>query len=404
MQKINKTIISSKVNGGGWKKLLSKLKQAFTLVELIVIIVIITILTTVAFLNFRNYPKEARNAVRKADIKNIKNSMERYYIENGSYPYPDNVNKTGSWWIEWDLWSWVTKKLTLSEILDPSSKKPYSYDLLVTGNTYRVEAKDSEWEYIGHWKYNTDWIYINEVTWYIFEMKNNTWKNEDKNCPLPDIDVYNWSWELLQTWAWCNSTLWNWVERKNKNTTSIKCNNYKTTSTFIPWWCGEEDYIKSRDNPRKFFDKYVSWWKNTNWDTEFDTIWWKLYRYIDAPSACPKWRYLPKKDELELLLKSLWCNNSSFEQGQYKCHGFWWKWKDKRMITNNLIELLKVPLTGFFQQSVSIFKWWETYLFLKEPYHYIAINVNRENIYYGVANNEYAKTHSHYPVRCIKHH
>lgn len=58
-----------------------KNKKAFTLVELIIVITILVILATIWFINFWNYWSQARDSLRKSDLKNIEKSINLYKAE-----------------------------------------------------------------------------------------------------------------------------------------------------------------------------------------------------------------------------------------------------------------------------------------------------------------------------------
>ncbi len=67
-------------------------KQGFTLIELLVVIAIIGILATLAVVALQNARKNARDAKRIADIKQIQTALELYYNDAGEYP--DSVTST----------------------------------------------------------------------------------------------------------------------------------------------------------------------------------------------------------------------------------------------------------------------------------------------------------------------
>lgn len=61
-------------------------KRGFTLIELLVVISIISLLSSVILGAFNTARSKARDARRINDITQIRNALELYYLENGSYP------------------------------------------------------------------------------------------------------------------------------------------------------------------------------------------------------------------------------------------------------------------------------------------------------------------------------
>jgi prepilin-type N-terminal cleavage/methylation domain-containing protein len=61
-------------------------KPAFTLIELLVVIAIIGILATLAVVALQNARKNARDAKRIADVRQIQTALELYYNDVGVYP------------------------------------------------------------------------------------------------------------------------------------------------------------------------------------------------------------------------------------------------------------------------------------------------------------------------------
>lgn len=67
-------------------------KKGFTLIELLVVISIIGILATLVTANLNAARSRGRDAVRKADLKNIQTALRMYYNDNGDYPADGGLN------------------------------------------------------------------------------------------------------------------------------------------------------------------------------------------------------------------------------------------------------------------------------------------------------------------------
>lgn len=61
-------------------------KTGFTLIELLVVIGIIGILVGIATSSFITAQKQGRDAKRKADLEQMRQALETYRSENGTYP------------------------------------------------------------------------------------------------------------------------------------------------------------------------------------------------------------------------------------------------------------------------------------------------------------------------------
>lgn len=62
------------------------LKRGFTLIELLVVIAIIGILITVGSVSYQRAVRLSRDSKRKTDLEQIRQALETYRSENGSYP------------------------------------------------------------------------------------------------------------------------------------------------------------------------------------------------------------------------------------------------------------------------------------------------------------------------------
>ena len=63
--------------------------RGFTLIELLIVVAIIAILAAIAVPNFLNAQVRAKVARSEAEIRNLKNSLESFFIDNNSYPPMD---------------------------------------------------------------------------------------------------------------------------------------------------------------------------------------------------------------------------------------------------------------------------------------------------------------------------
>ena len=69
-----------------FKKIMTKQKKGFTLIELLVVIAIIGILATLAVVALQQARKNARDAKRIADVRQMQTALELYFNDNQYYP------------------------------------------------------------------------------------------------------------------------------------------------------------------------------------------------------------------------------------------------------------------------------------------------------------------------------
>ena len=67
-----------------------KRRKGFTLIELLVVIAIMSLVASVAVIAFNQARRQARDARRVADIKQIHTALELYYSDKKSYKFKRN--------------------------------------------------------------------------------------------------------------------------------------------------------------------------------------------------------------------------------------------------------------------------------------------------------------------------
>ena len=63
--------------------------EGFTLIEIMVVILILGLLATIVVQSLRGATDKAKRTKAQADISEIKTALDRYYLDNGSYPTTD---------------------------------------------------------------------------------------------------------------------------------------------------------------------------------------------------------------------------------------------------------------------------------------------------------------------------
>ncbi|MDQ3098430.1 MAG: type II secretion system GspH family protein [bacterium] len=61
-------------------------QKGFTLVELLIVVSVLAILTVMAMANYSGGTSKARDAQRKSDLRAVREALESYKLDKGSYP------------------------------------------------------------------------------------------------------------------------------------------------------------------------------------------------------------------------------------------------------------------------------------------------------------------------------
>lgn len=78
-----------------WKNNLKRKKKGFTLIELLVVIAILGLLSTLAVVALGNARMQARDAKRRADLRQMATAIQ-LYLDNNDGVFPDVVGSVGS--------------------------------------------------------------------------------------------------------------------------------------------------------------------------------------------------------------------------------------------------------------------------------------------------------------------
>ena len=145
-----------------------------------------------------------------------------------------------------------------------------------------------------------------------------------------------------------------------------------------------------------------SWVSTYWWDSEFNTIWWKLYTPAQALNwACPTWWHLPSSWEIQELLGSwLWCNSTITYNDTWQCDDLWWWWHEAYLSNQweNLAVLLNMPLAGDRSTDTILYsRGITTHLWLASAESRMLLNYLQYWVNFNTQYTDYG-----YSVRCLK--
>ncbi len=72
------------------------MQKGFTLIELLIVVTVLGILTTMAMANFAGGTSKARDAQRKSDLRAVREALEMYKQDKGSYYVPSTTYRSGA--------------------------------------------------------------------------------------------------------------------------------------------------------------------------------------------------------------------------------------------------------------------------------------------------------------------
>ncbi len=112
-----------------------KKDKGFTLIEMLVVVAVIGLLASLILVGLSGFRTRGRDTRRIADMKEVQNGLEIYYMKNGEYPTATN-------WIELED---ALKNVGINQIPnDPTPTKTYYYGSDGQSYVIGVEIEDQD--------------------------------------------------------------------------------------------------------------------------------------------------------------------------------------------------------------------------------------------------------------------
>jgi len=177
----------------------------------------------------------------------------------------DNIPLVSTWWLDWmtvEVFSWeldTTKwrdEWGNKELLAQALIDAYSWTTLASAWVYKEIVETSSEDLVSlvdSFVLNSD-NFVNIASWWNTTSNTISWKDLDSNCLIDDIVIWD------QVWAWCNSTLWNWIEYISE----VRCWNYNKDRSWEMdnLWalaaCWVWNLWDSNDNALDYFNNLLS--------------------------------------------------------------------------------------------------------------------------------------------------
>lgn len=126
-------------------KKISKNKKGFSLTELMVATSIVGTMATMTAAQMNDVIASARDAQRKANVKQVYTALNLYSLDNYQYPICDHSEASS------DCWNIVTEALEAGQNMympevpvDPLNEDNYVFKYWSDGNTFRIEYETED--------------------------------------------------------------------------------------------------------------------------------------------------------------------------------------------------------------------------------------------------------------------